>query len=306
MSTPPKVELADLSPLLLKKERVTASFDVPLLIDVIHGSRDQQARRKHLLDLVINDPVLCDRDMISRNHKERYEKALEKSHAYAKLLETHHITDPDEQTYVYYAIGEPLPIDVHRSMFIPTLQNQMDDEQQAIWVPKATSFQITGAYAQTELGHGSNVQGIETTAHYDKNTQEFVLNSPSLTSRKWWPGGLGKTANHCVLHARLLLDGKDRGVQAFLVPLRDTRTHETLPGITLGDIGPKIGFQSVDNGYVFCVLDHVRIPRRNMLMRFAKVAPDGSFSKPPMDKLVYFTMVKIRVLVAVVCARYVG
>ncbi|RHY17435.1 hypothetical protein DYB32_010521 [Aphanomyces invadans] len=34
-------------------------------------------------------------------------------------------------------------------------------------------------------------------------------------------------------------------------------------------------------------------------MRFAKVAPDGSFSKPPMDKLVYFTMVKIRVLVAV-------
>ncbi|RHZ00037.1 hypothetical protein DYB35_012594 [Aphanomyces astaci] len=188
MSTPPKVELADLSPLLLKKERATASFDVPLLIDVIHGSRDQQARRKHLLDLVINDPVLCDRDMISRNHKERYEKALEKSHAYAKLLETHHITDPDEQTYVYYAIGEPLPIDVHRSMFIPTLQNQMDDEQQAIWVPKATSFQITGAYAQTELGHGSNVQGIETTAHYDKNTQEFVLNSPTLTSRKWWPG----------------------------------------------------------------------------------------------------------------------
>ncbi|RHY06287.1 hypothetical protein DYB26_011851 [Aphanomyces astaci] len=281
MSTPqpPKVELADLSPLLLKKERATASFDVPLLIDVIHGSRDQQARRKHLLHLVINDPVLCDRDMISRNHKERYEKALEKSHAYAKLLETHHITDPDEQTYVYYAIGEPLPIDVHRSMFIPTLQNQMDDEQQAIWVPKATSFQITGAYAQTELGthqlflvlfrafgcvhllllwlnsqpklgHGSNVQGIETTAHYDKNTQEFVLNSPTLTSRKWWPGGLGKTANHCVLHARLLLDGKDRGVQAFLVPLRDTRTHETLPGITLGDIGPKIGFQSVDNGYV--------------------------------------------------------
>ncbi|ETV93365.1 hypothetical protein H310_12628 [Aphanomyces invadans] len=186
-------------------------------------------------------------------------------------------------------------------MFIPTLENQMDDEQRAYWLPKAKAFEITGAYAQTELGHGSNVQGIETTAHYDPKTQEFILNSPTLTSRKWWPGGLGKTANHCVLHARLFLDGKDRGVQAFLVPLRDTATHRTLPGITLGDIGPKIGFQSVDNG--FCVLDHVRIPRRNMLMRFAKVAPDGSFSKPPMDKLVYFTMVKIRVLVAVVCAR---
>ncbi|RHY18298.1 hypothetical protein DYB32_010408 [Aphanomyces invadans] len=172
---------------------------------------------------------------------------------------------------------------------------------------------------------------VETTAHYDPKTQEFILNSPTLTSRKWWPGGLCKTANHCVLHARLFLDGNDRGIEAFLVPLRDTATHRPFPGITLGDIGHKIGFQSVDNGYVdplcrrsievglslccqrvlmdgvsnsFSVLDHVRIPSRNMLMRFAKVAPDGSFSKLPMDKLVYFNMVKIRVLVAVVCARY--
>ncbi|ETV96669.1 hypothetical protein H310_10345 [Aphanomyces invadans] len=143
---------------------------------------------------------------------------------------------------------------------------------------------------------------VETTAHYDPKTQEFILNSPTLTSRKWWPGGLCKTANHCVLHARLFLDGNDRGIEAFLVPLRDTATHRPFPGITLGDIGHKIGFQSVDNG--FSVLDHVRIPSRNMLMRFAKVAPDGSFSKLPMDKLVYFNMVKIRVLVAVVCARY--
>ncbi|ETV96668.1 hypothetical protein H310_10344 [Aphanomyces invadans] len=130
---------------------------------------------------------------------------------------------------------------------------------------------------------------VETRAHYDPKTQEFILNSPTLTSRKWWPGGLGKTANHCVLHARLFLDGNDRGIQAFLVPLRDTATHRRFPGITLGEIGPKIGFQSVDNG--FCVLDHVRIPSRNMLMGFAEVAPDGSFSKPPMDKLVYFTLV---------------
>ncbi|POM75384.1 Hypothetical protein PHPALM_7521 [Phytophthora palmivora] len=57
-------------------------------------------------------------------------------------------------------------------------------------------YKILGAYAQTELGHGSNVQGIETVATYDKATQEFIIDSPTLTSRKWWPGGLGKTANH--------------------------------------------------------------------------------------------------------------
>ncbi|RHY24352.1 hypothetical protein DYB32_008884, partial [Aphanomyces invadans] len=200
----------------------------------------------------------------------------------------------------------------------------MDSHVWAIYLRQLLKPQIREPDSRTRFP-------VETTAHYDPRTQEFILNSPTLTSCKWWPGGLGKTANHCMLHARLFLDGKDRGIQAFLVPLRDTATHRTLPGVTLGDIGPKIGFQSVDNGYVdplcrrsieaglsvccrrvlmdgvsnsFCVLDHVRIPRRNMLMRFAKVAPDGSFSKPPIDKLVYFTMVKIRVLVAVLCARY--
>lgn len=66
----------------------------------------------------------------------------------------------------------------------------MSPEQQAKWLPLALSYQIIGTYAQTELGHGSNVQGIETTATFEKETQEFIIHSPTLTSRKWWPGGM--------------------------------------------------------------------------------------------------------------------
>lgn len=51
-------------------------------------------------------------------------------------------------------------------------------------------------------------------------------------------------------------------------------------------------FKTQDNG--FCVFDHVQLPRRAMLMRFAKVAPDGTYSKPPHAKLKYGTMVGIR------------
>lgn len=43
---------------------------------------------------------------------------------------------------------------------------------------------IIGCYAQTELGHGSNVQGLETTATFDPATDEFVMHSPTVTSTK--------------------------------------------------------------------------------------------------------------------------
>lgn len=40
-------------------------------------------------------------------------------------------------------------------------------------------------------------------------------------------------------------------------------------GVESGDIGPKFGFNSNDNGYL--KLSNVRIPRENMLMRYSKV-----------------------------------
>jgi len=62
-------------------------------------------------------------------------------------------------------------------------------------------FEIVGSYAQTELGHGSNVRGLSTIAEYDKKTQEFVVNTPTLRSIKWWPGALGKVNTHAALYA---------------------------------------------------------------------------------------------------------
>jgi hypothetical protein len=74
--------------------------------------------------------------------------------------------------------------------------------------PPMSCMQIIGTYAQTELGHGTFVRGLETVAVYDEQACEFVIHSPTLTATKWWPGGLGKTATHVICMARLFLKGK--------------------------------------------------------------------------------------------------
>ena len=101
---------------------------------------------------------------------------------------------------------------------------------------------MLGCYAQTELGHGLNVAGIETTATLDKTTDEFVINSPTITSTKYWPRDLGRFTSHALVFARLIIDKKDLGVQPFMVQIRDVETWKIRPGVKCGDLGPKIGY----------------------------------------------------------------
>lgn len=57
-----------------------------------------------------------------------------------------------------------------------------------------------------------NLQGLETTAIYDKERDEFVINTPKVSSTKFWPGDLGLTSTHSVVYAQLIIDGKNHGV----------------------------------------------------------------------------------------------
>lgn len=86
-------------------------------------------------------------------------------------------------------IKEGNPLAVHFVMFLPTLLGQGTSDQQAEFLGRAWNLEILGTYAQTELGHGTFIRGLETTATYDEKTEEFVLNSPTITAYKWWPGG---------------------------------------------------------------------------------------------------------------------
>jgi acyl-CoA oxidase len=233
---------------------------------------------------------------------EQYRRSLAKCHRMVILQHQHGMTgNMDDMRLMREAIDEDYPMSLHFAMFLPTLMGQCDPEQRRRWVPLAADMRIIGTYAQTELGHGSYVGGLETTATYDPATEQFELHSPTPTSTKWWPGGLGKTSTHAVVMARLITRGRDHGPHTFLVQLRSTEDHRSLPGITLFDIGPKMGYATIDNGALR--FDHVRIPRDQMLMKNARVERDGTYVPPRHAKLSYGTMIFVRAWIVAGSAR---
>lgn len=97
-------------------------------------------------------------------------------------------------------------------MFVQCIVLMCGPEQQAMWLQKANNLNIIGCYAQTELGHGSNVAALETTATLDMASDEFVINTPNIKATKFWPGQLGLFATHAVVFARLIIKAKDYGI----------------------------------------------------------------------------------------------
>ncbi|KAL1496296.1 hypothetical protein AB1Y20_016258 [Prymnesium parvum] len=275
----------------LAAERSRATFPVAELTERLHGGAAALARTRELRALVEQDPAFRRPPPSSR--EQLFAAALCAARRFVSLVREHALDAAAEQT-VYEAIDAVLPIDVHRSMFLPALEAQTTDEQRAAWLPLARSYAIVGAYAQTELGHGSNVRAIETRATFLPATDELELHTPSLTAAKWWPGGLAFTATHAIVYARLLVRGVDHGVHGVLVQLRSLDDHAPLPGVRLFDIGAKLGFNEIDNGAA--TFERVRVPRRQLLMRFATLSADGEYTPPAPShaKLGYLTMLHVR------------
>jgi len=104
---------------------------------------------------------------------------------------------------------------------------------------------------------------------------------------------MGRTANHAVVMAQLIIHGKHYGPHPFVVQIRDLQTHEPLENIHVGDIGPKFGYNTMDNG--FLLLNHVKVPHINMLAKFSSVDPKTNrYVKPASASLVYGTLTWVR------------
>ncbi|XP_041005350.1 acyl-coenzyme A oxidase 3, peroxisomal-like [Juglans microcarpa x Juglans regia] len=142
------------------------------------------------------------------------------------------------------------------------------------WLRDTENYAIKGCFAMSELGHGSNVRGIETVTTYDSNSGEFVINTPCESAQKYWIGGAAKHATHTIVFSQLNINGKNQGVHAFIAQIRDADGN-VCPNIRIADCGHKIGLNGVDNGRIW--FNNVRIPRENLLNSVADVSPDGQY-----------------------------
>ncbi len=152
---------------------------------------------------------------------------------------------------------------------------------------KAGAAALLGCFAMTETGHGSNVRGIKTTATYDDTTENLIIHTPGKNDNKEYIGNAIHSKMASVF-AQLIVNGKNEGVHAILVPLRNAE-HELLPGIRVEDNGYKLGLNGVDNGKIW--FNQVSVPKENLLNKYGTILDNGTYSseiKNPNKR--FFTM----------------
>ncbi|KAG0723382.1 Peroxisomal acyl-coenzyme A oxidase 1 [Chionoecetes opilio] len=224
----------------LRRERAGCSFNTEELTNILDGGKNITTRRREIEDLMCGDPVFKDEVPTEYlSHEDRYTNEVRKVCHLTRKMAQHNISSRELGiTSVTNLLRDGNPLALHQSMFTNAVLGLASPEQQRRWVSLAQNNTIIGTYVQTELGHGTFIRGLETTATYDPKTEEFILHTPTVTATKWWPGGLGKTCNAAIVMAQLHSQDKCRGPHPFFVQLRDFDTHHMLPDDApwLGDV----------------------------------------------------------------------
>lgn len=192
------------------------------------------------------------------------------------------------ETLSYHDLSLVIKFGVQFGLWGMSIQSLGTEKHYSKYLKDIGSLQLPGCFAMTETNHGSNVKGMETTATYNHDSQTFIIHTPHKNAQKEYIGNAALHGQMATVFAKLIIDKIDYGVNAFIVPIRDTN-NKILKGITIGDCGLKMGLNGVDNGTIR--FKNVVIPKENMLDRFASVSEEGKFESPiPSDNRRFFTM----------------
>ncbi|KAL5380263.1 hypothetical protein DPSP01_007838 [Paraphaeosphaeria sporulosa] len=300
---------------ILEAERSASVLGIDELSKHLLSRDDFLGRQEKVLKVLRKEKLFNKDQQLNLSRPERYHLGLARAKAIRRLVRRE-AWDHEDYKMAEYLNDEMSPFHLHMTMFVTTIREQGSPAQNKSWMPRILDYDIIGCYAQSELGHGSNVKGLETEARWDPVAQEFEIHSPHLTASKWWNGGMGRTATHAIVVAQLLLPKSSTaqpsttdsenpsrshttseyvpyGPQTFIVQIRDKKSHQPMQGIAVGDIGPKYGYASMDNGYM--LFDRVRVPKSAMLSRYAEVSDEtGALIRRGHPAVVYGSLTFVR------------
>lgn len=238
--------------------------------------------RREVSQFVENDPDFREYKPYRFETRDDYRKNV--NFLLVKLLKRFNFTTDNyenefwRQAGVFEAVATSYPdvatkIAVHCFLYAKTILT-LGNQTHIKFAQRAFEAKDMGCFGLTEIAHGSNVQGCITTATYDIKSEEFIINTPNERGAKFWIGNAAQTANMSVTFANLMVKGKDYGIHAFIVPLRNNNNNTTLPGVIINDCGDKMGAQGIDNGMI--MFRNVRVPRGYLLDKVTQVAADGT------------------------------
>lgn len=291
-------------PTLLQKERASTKIDINKVNAFIDPDHEKTEK---IFNQLVRDPILVSsRDYYDLTKPQLRELAVRKIQRLSQYIENDSPEDFHNRLSLLSisdpAVGTRLGINL--ALFVNAVRGNGTDAQVNYWLHERGTLKIKGIYgcfAMTELAHGSNVAGLQTTATYNPDRKTFTINTPNLGATKWWIGGAAHSSNHTVVYARLISKGKDYGVKTFVVQLRDSN-FDLLPGIAIGDIGTKMGRDAIDNGWI--QFNDVEIPKEYFLQKFTTIDDDGTVHNTPLEQLSYSALIQGRVNMVLDSARH--
>lgn len=144
--------------------------------------------------------------------------------------------------------GVPMAIGVQTDMATPALAEHGSAELRAEFLTPAIQGELVACLGVSEVGGGSDVASIKTTA--TKDGDDYVVNGG-----KMWTTN-GTQADFCCLLANTSEGAPHRNKSLIIVPMNT-------PGVTASKPLKKMGMHSSDTAQLH--FDNVRVPRRNLI-----------------------------------------
>lgn len=278
-----------------------APFDVDKMVHLLdHDNHEMRNRLREFLKDPLYKPVynvsleeereialeqlqkICDNDFISVRDFATNPWRIFAAHEFAGFANPSMATKMTVQFNLFGGTVFKLGTEKHHGAFLDKIDN----------------LDAIGCFGLTELGYGNNAVVMETTAEFDKESGEFIINTPTGLAQKYWITNSAVHAKWCVTFAQLSINGEHEGLHTFLVRIRN-EDMTVCEGVRIEDMGHKMGCNGVDNGKLW--FDHVRVPRDAMLDGTSQVSADGAYNSAVASKRGRFLAVADQLLSGRVC-----